>query len=325
MKLPVLPLLAVAALGFAVVSISRTQPVHPVAAPPSAPPVSPYAHAIGAVGLVEPPGEAIAIGTHLAGVVERVEVVAGQSVEAGAPLFRIDPRPYETALAVREAAAKAAEAGVRTAAALLADAKAQQAHVQKLADQRSIATEEVIRRRYAQDEAAARYDEARAGAERAQAELRDARVALERTIVRAPLAAEVLAVHLRAGEFAPAAVTAEPLLVLGARGALQVRVDIDEHEGWKLDPQRPAVARLRGNAARSTPLAWVRTEPLAVPKRSLTGATTERVDTRVVQAIYRIADAGFPARIGQQLDVYIETAADDASAAALAGSSGGRP
>ena len=311
MKIPVLPLLAVAALGFAVISISRTQPVHPLADPPSAPPVSPYAHAIGAVGLVEPPGEAIAIGTHLPGVVERVEVVAGQTVAAGAPLFRIDPRPYASTLAVREAAAKAAEAAVRTAQALLADAKAQQAHVQKLADQRSIATEEVIRRRYALDEASARYDEARAVAERAQAEVRDARTELERTTVRAPLDAVVLAVNLRAGEFAPAGVPAEPLLVLGARGALQVRVDIDEHEGWKLDPQRPAVARLRGNATISSPLTWVRTEPLAVPKRSLTGATTERVDTRVVQAIYRIENAGFPVRVGQQLDVYVETAAPD--------------
>ncbi len=83
MKIPVLPLLAVAALGFAVISISRTQPVHPLADPPSAPPVSPYAHAIGAVGLVEPPGEAIAIGTHLPGVVERVEVAAGQTSPPG--------------------------------------------------------------------------------------------------------------------------------------------------------------------------------------------------------------------------------------------------
>ena len=36
------------------------------------------------------------------------------------------------------------------------------------------------------------------------------------------------------------------------------------------------------NATISSPLTWVRTEPLAVPKRSPTGATTERVDTRVV-------------------------------------------
>ncbi|RTK99544.1 MAG: secretion protein HlyD, partial [Lysobacterales bacterium] len=35
----------------------------------------------------------------------------------------------------------------------------------------------------------------------------------------------MLAVNLRAGEFAPAGVPDEPLLVLGARGALQVRVD----------------------------------------------------------------------------------------------------
>lgn len=310
-----LPLLAVAALGFAVVSISRTQPVRPLADPPSPPPASPYAQAIGAVGLVEPAGEAIAIGTPLSGVVAAVEVAAGQHVAAGAPLFRIDPRPYASTLAVREAAAKAAEAGVKTAQAVLADARAQQEHVKKLADQRSLATEEVIRRRYAQDEAAARHDEARAIAERAQAEVQDARTELERTIVRAPLAATVLAVNLRAGEFAAAGALARPLLVLGADGPLQVRVDIDEHEGWRLDPQRPALARLRGNAAIAAPLVWVRTEPLVVPKKSLTGETTERVDTRVVQAIYRIGPADFPVHVGQQLDVYIEAPAPAVSPA----------
>ena len=40
-------------------------------------------------------------------------------------------------------------------------------------------------------------------------------------------------------------------------------------------------------------------------KRSLTGDPTERVDTRVLQAIYEFAPSGFPAFVGQQVDVFI--------------------
>jgi len=42
-----------------------------------------------------------------------------------------------------------------------------------------------------------------------------------------------------------------------------------------------------------------------LPKRSLTGDTTERVDTRVLQAIYEFAPSEFPAFVGQQVDVFI--------------------
>jgi len=38
----------------------------------------------------------------------------------------------------------------------------------------------------------------------------------------------------------------------------------------------------------------------------LTGDSTERVDTRVLQVIYRVNDQGAPLYVGQQMDVYIE-------------------
>jgi hypothetical protein len=43
---------------------------------------------------------------------------------------------------------------------------------------------------------------------------------------------------------------------------------------------------LRGNKQVSTPLKFVRSEPYALPKTSLTGDSTERVDMRVLQVIY---------------------------------------
>jgi HlyD family secretion protein len=89
-----------------------------------------------------------------------------------------------------------------------------------------------------------------------------------------------------------------------------VRVDIDETETWRIHPGRAALARLRGNPEISAPLAFVRFEPYVLPKRSLTGETTERVDTRVLQAIYEFAPSecssasrsksSSPPRAGQQ-------------------------
>lgn len=66
------------------------------------------------------------------------------------------------------------------------------------------------------------------------------------------------------------------------------------------------MGHVRGNAVLKAPLEFVRFEPFVVPKRSLTGDSTERVDTRVLQVIYRVARDDVPLFVGQQLDVFID-------------------
>ena len=51
----------------------------------------------------------------------------------------------------------------------------------------------------------------------------------------------------------------------------------------------------------------MRFEPYIVPKKSLTGDSIERVDTRVLQVIYSIEQTNLPIFAGQQMDVYIES------------------
>ena len=101
-------------------------------------------------------------------------------------------------------------------------------------------------------------------------------------------------------------VLATPLVVVGETEPLHVRVDIDEHESWRVRPGARAEAVLRGNASLRVALEFVRIEPFVVPKRSLTGDSTERVDTRVLQAIYRFRRGTLPFFVGQQVDVFIE-------------------
>ena len=92
---------------------------------------------------------------------------------------------------------------------------------------------------------------------------------------------------------------------MGNVDTLVVRVDIDENDAWRIDPAADAVAFVRGNRDLKTNLKFVRVEPYIVPKRSLTGESTERVDTRVLQVLYSFNRDALPVYVGQQMDVFI--------------------
>src|SRR4029434_10219603 len=98
------------------------------------------------------------------------------------------------------------------------------------------------------------------------------------------------------------------LYVLGNIDRFDVRVDVDENDAWRVATEEPRRARayVRGNPEMSADLTFVRVEPYVIPKRSLTGESTERVDTRVLQVIYSFDRGELPVYVGQQMDVYIE-------------------
>jgi multidrug resistance efflux pump len=207
---------------------------------------------------------------------------------------------------VREQALAVTRARAAVTRAQLSDLQQQLGFALQVKDRRAISGEELARRSSEVDTAAASLHEAQVEVAAAQSQARSVRVEIERSVVRSPIDAEVLQVKVRPGEFAPAAATATPLVLLGRSKPLHVRVDVDEHEGWRVRPGAAATGHLRGNADVETPLHFVRFEPFVVPKRSLTGDSTERVDTRVLQVIYRIEREDAPFFVGQQLDVFIE-------------------
>ncbi len=118
---------------------------------------------------------------------------------------------------------------------------------------------------------------------------------------------KVLQVSIRPGEYVGAA-AGQALIVLGYDGHLHVRADIDENDIVRFRPNLAGVAKPRGNPDVEFPLAFVRVEPYVIPKRSLTGANTERVDTRVLQVIYSIDTKGQSLYVGQQMDVFLNAA-----------------
>jgi hypothetical protein len=124
--------------------------------------------------------------------------------------------------------------------------------------------------------------------------------------VQAPVDGQVLQLKVHLGEFAATGALPTPLILLGNVDKLHVRVEVEEHEASRVQSGARAVAAVRGNAELKTPLAFVRFEPFVVPKKSLTGDSTERVDTRVLQVIYKIEDTNLPLFVGQQMDVFID-------------------
>ncbi|HZR17687.1 MAG TPA: efflux RND transporter periplasmic adaptor subunit [Verrucomicrobiae bacterium] len=315
MKKVILPLIALAALSFGIVSVVRSQPRSQANLPPSPPPVSPYAHAVAAEGLVEASSENISIGTPLSEVVAEVPVVVGQVVKCGEPLFKLDVRQLQADLAARRADLLVAQRQVKVDATLVEDAQQQLDFADTLSDKRAISSEELSKRRFASGTAKARLEAARAQVAAAEAQVKSVETQIERSVVRSPIDGEVLQVKIHVGEYAPASVTATPLVLLGRLKPLNIRVDVDEHEAWRVSPSAKAVATVRGNAELKTPVGFVRFEPFVLPKKSLTGDSTERVDTRVLQVIYRVDNDALPLFVGQQMDVFIEAPAIQAMAA----------
>ncbi len=331
-----LPVLAVAGAAGAFYASLRPAPASEPGIPMAA---SPYHARIAGSGLVESAGEEVAVAAALPGIVERHAVAAGARVGLLEPIAVLDGRVQRAALASAEAdlvAAAARLADLRSlpraddippAEARVARARADLA----LADDRlaravaagpGLGAEETAARRLGRDAAAAALAEAeaalvrlRAGATREELAVREAevtqsaravdarRVDLDRLVVKAPAAATVLRFELQPGEYATP--NGSAVAILGDLDTLHVRAQIDERDTARFSASAAAVAIPRGQPGRRLDLAWVRTEPLVRPKRALTGDVSERVDTRVLEVMYRLpADAGL--HPGQQVDVEIE-------------------
>lgn len=375
-----LPLVGLSALVMGTGLVVQNRPITTEETPPRQPTTAPSADDataladstafIGAIGTSEPPGEALAIAAHTAGVITNVYVGIGDSVERGVPLFTVDTSRAEADVALREAeievatsdlaslraaipplqasvqsaeaSAQSARADLRVAEADLADKQNQLAIAQAVDDPRAISREEVDRRRFATAQAEARVETARAAIERADASVAAARAELQRFVdadgsgngpeilaaesrvtqarravararadlelltVRSPVDGRVLQANARPGEFAPASVPTEGLFVLGRDGPMHLRVEIDEVDIPRFSSSARAWASPRGDASARIPLRFVAVEPLVVPKRNLSGRTSELIDTRVLQVVYELDESFRSPGIGQQFDVYVE-------------------
>lgn len=339
-----LPIVAIGLLVFAVMHVRGGQEANqpsPVSMHVQ-PPKNPFPKTVAGAGIVEPQTENISIGSATPGIVVEVLVKVGQKIAAGDPLFRLDDRQLKAELLTRQAELAAARSELtrlenqprpeqlQMDAAAVAESEANLANQRDLFQRskelykRRVSTQEdlVTRQeafRMAQAQNArskAAYDMQKAGAwkfdkevaraavSRAQAQVHQVDTEIQRLVVRALVHGEVLQVNVRPGEFVGAP-PGQALVVLGNVQQLHVRVDIDEYDIHRFISTAPAIAMLKGQPSQEFGLSFVRIEPYVVPKKSLTGDNTERVDTRVLQVIYAIDTRGKQLYVGQQLDVFV--------------------
>ncbi len=308
----ILPILAVIAIIVTAIIVMGSQPDRSVKAADKTPAKAGSDMTQGAVagaGIVEPSSEVISIGSHVSGVVSTVYVTAGQQVTAGQPLFAIDSRQVRSSITEAEANITRARASSESARATLATAQQQLALYRNIEDQRAISRQEVIARQGEVSAARAQLTLAQSEIRAAQAARSSSATELARHVVRAPISGEVLRVQLRPGEFAQAGgqqgSSATPYMEIGATNPLHVRIDIDENEIARADLGAEAIIAPRGAGAQQVKAIYVRTEPLVIPKQSLTNAASERVDVRVLQVIYALPPGVSGYFVGQQIDAFV--------------------
>ena len=139
----------------------------------------------------------------------------------------------------------------------------------------------------------------------ADVQIRQAEVARDLLIVRAPIAGTVLRLDTRPGEYRAAGPNAGALLRLGDISTLHVRTDIDELDAWRFHPTGQAVATVRGGSREQVVLRFIRVVPDVAPKKTLTGENSERIDTRVVQVIYALENPPPFLQPGMLVDVAV--------------------
>src|SRR5476651_2185679 len=96
-----LPGIALLALGFAVVQMTKAQQKPAPLTPPVDPGRSPYGKQLAGAGIVEPETENISMGSHVPGIIAKVYVKVGQKVKPGDRLFQLDDRQLQAELMVR--------------------------------------------------------------------------------------------------------------------------------------------------------------------------------------------------------------------------------
>jgi HlyD family secretion protein len=293
-----LPLIALAGICFSVFMIyisSRKPPVNHIFFPPAA---SPYRHYIAAEGTVESVYKNILISTAFNELITEVYCVVGQVMKKNDPLFKLDTRILEAQLIHALNDQKFTQTDYE-------NQKIQFSFYEKLKDKSAVSEQAYKTAFYNMKLAQDKLDVTKAAVKVIQTQI-------DRATIRAPINGEVLQINIRVGQYANSnPFNNTPLILFGDTNSYHLRVDVDEEDAWRIIKGSPATAFLRGNSKIFIPLEFVYDEPFIIPKTALSGSNTERVDTRVVQLVYRFSKNKYPVFAGQLLDVYIEAKPDE--------------
>jgi ABC exporter DevB family membrane fusion protein len=298
---------------------------------------------IAGPGRVEPSSEDIKLGSELSGKLKSVNVDEGDSITRGQVVAVLENDDYRAQVASAEAEVSAKEAGlrkvlngarsqerseawssVRAAQAVMENARSEMDRRQKLFAAGVISREESERSTREYDVAKAKYQEAverhslvdsrareedlslaEADLRLARARLDEARARYAKTLIKSPLDGTVLRKHHRNGEsVSNSSNVADPILTIGDKKVLRVRMEVDETEVGKVRVGQKAYVMADALGQQKFWGRVVRVGEQLGRKNIRTDEPTERVDTKVLETLLELEN-GAPLPMGLRVDAFI--------------------
>ncbi len=298
---------------------------------------------IAGPGRVEPSSEDIKIGSELSGRLKVVNVEEGDAIRRGQVLAELENADYRAQVESTRANVVAKQAvlrkvingarrqerdeawsSVNEAKAVLEDSKAELHRRQELFAAGVVSREELERYAREADVAKAKYDAAvqqhalvddhareedqslaEADVKLAQAQFEEAEARYEKTFIRSPIDGAVLRKHHRSGESVSNSSTVpDPVLAIGDRKALRVRVDVDETDVSKVSVGQRAYVTADAYGKQKFWGHVVRVGQQLGPKNVRTDEPTERVDTKILETLVEL-DPGSRLPDGLRVDAFI--------------------
>jgi ABC exporter DevB family membrane fusion protein len=302
---------------------------------------------------VEPVSEDIKIGSELSGKLRSVDVEEGDAIQRGQVLAVLENADYRAQVLSAEANVSARQAALRkvlngarsqerlealsstrAAQAVMDNASAELERRQKLYAAGVISREEMERYAREHDVAKARYREAverhsliddrareedrslaEADLRLAEAESAEARARYEKTFIRSPINGIVLRKHHRNGESVSNSSTVpDPIVTVGDKKVLRVRVDVDETEVSKVRVGQKGYVTADAFGKEKFWGHVVRVGEQLGPKNVRTDEPTERVDTKILETLVEL-DPGVSLPVGLRVDAFIVGSENEIAAA----------
>ncbi len=281
-----------------------------------------------APGVTEPRSRSVQIVSELSGTLKSISVQAGERVQRGQLVAELDHSLQQAQADLAEASLARAEAelarvkngerpediavlqaNVDEAEARRKFAEFEATRVERMVKKEAVSERELAQARSSRDQALAqeqaarkRLEMARAGARvedvrrgeaavsEARAQLASAKAVLEKTFIRSPIDGMVIYRHREPGE-AVFTDTPTPILSVGDRRVLHVRVDVDETDIERVWPGQMVFAQASAFGDRRFAGRVVHVEPTLGRKNFRTARPTEKVDTRIQEVVVALEDA----------------------------------
>jgi len=298
---------------------------------------------IAGPGRVEPLSENIQIGSELSGKIRSVNVEEGDTVRKGQVLAVLQNDDYRAEVLSARAQVRAKEATlrkvingartqersealstVRRAEAVMNNAQSEMDRRQRLFDAGVISRDEFERYAREYDVAKANYQEnvehhslvddqareedrsfAEADLQLARAQLEQAQARYEKTVIKSPIDGTVLRKHHRNGESVSNSSTVpDPILTVGDKNVLRVRIDVDETDVNKIRVGQKAYVTADAYGKQKFWGQVVRVGELLGPKNVRTDEPTEHVDRKILETLVEL-DKGVQLPVGLRVDSYI--------------------